>query len=126
MQNEGCQHTCPNPDFCFFLYLSFSNHKVMKRIFISFLVLSLAVSPALRGQNQKDIEKNTREAYKMLLKETDKNKDGKISKAEFYAIWKDKKVAEVKYKAWDVNKDGFITEEEYVKVIMDMGKKKKP
>jgi len=71
------------------------------------------------------MEKNVREAYKMVLKETDKNKDGKLSKDEFYAIWKDKKVAEKNYKAWDTNKDGFITEEEYVKAAMDMGKKKK-
>jgi len=56
----------------------------------------------------------------MLLKETDKNNDGKISKVEFFAIWKDKKIAEEKYKVWDLNKDGYITEEEYVKSMRPM------
>ncbi len=98
----------------------------MKDLFTLLMIAFIAISPAIRAQGLKDHEKNIREAYKLLLKETDKNKDGKISKDEFYAIWKDKKVAEVKYKAWDTNKDGFITEEEYVKVIMDMEKKKKP
>jgi Ca2+-binding EF-hand superfamily protein len=77
------------------------------------------------AQKDKDLEKGIRESYKTLLKETDKDKDGKISKTEFYAIWKDKKVAEEKYKAWDLNKDGFITEDEYAKAVLDMGKKKK-
>jgi Ca2+-binding EF-hand superfamily protein len=97
----------------------------MKKLIIPFIIGFIAVSALIRGQSQKDIEKNAREAYTMLLKETDKNKDGKISKTEFFAIWKDKKTAEEKYKAWDVDNDGFITEEEYVKVVMDMGKKKK-
>jgi hypothetical protein len=97
----------------------------MKKIFASLCIFLLATSGAILAQNQKEMEKNVREAYKLVLKETDKNKDGKLSKDEFYAIWKDKKVAEKNYKAWDTNKDGFITEEEYVKAAMDMGKKKK-
>ena len=44
------------------------------------------------------MEKAAHEAYKTLLKETDKNNDGKISKKEFFAIWKDPKIAEEKYK----------------------------
>ncbi len=40
-------------------------------------------------------------------------------------MWKDQKVAEKKYLAWDTDNDGFITEEEYVKVIPDLEKKKK-
>jgi Ca2+-binding EF-hand superfamily protein len=95
--------------------------KLITLLFISFLVISTVIS----AQGLKDKEKNIHDAYKMLLKETDKNKDGKISKAEYYAIWKDKKIAEEKYKVWDTNKDGFITEDEYVKVIMDMPRKKK-
>ncbi len=73
----------------------------------------------------KTMERAARTAYGELLKETDKNKDGKISKSEFYAMWKDKKVAEEKFIYWDVNKDGYITEEEYVKVVRDIGTKKK-
>ena len=73
----------------------------------------------------KTMEKGAKDAYKMLLQETDKNKDGKISKAEFFAIWKDRKIAEEKYRFWDTNKDGFITEAEYVKAVLDIRKKKK-
>jgi hypothetical protein len=98
----------------------------MKKLLIPLLISFIAGSHPICGQSQKDIEKNAHEAYKMLLKETDKNKKhGKISKTEFFAIWKDKKTAEEKYKPWDVNNDGFITEDEYVKVAMDAGKKKK-
>jgi hypothetical protein len=40
--------------------------------------------------------------------------DGKFSKTEFFAIYKDKDKAEKNFKTWDLNKDGFITEEEYI------------
>ena len=90
------------------------------------LVISVLLSFSLIAQDpSKKMEQAARNAYKELLKETDKNTDGKISKAEFYAIWQDKKVAEEKYKFWDVNKDGYITEEEYVKAVVDISKKKK-
>ncbi len=98
----------------------------MKKLMIIIWTLTCPASLVLVAQDPaKTMEKAARDAYKLLLKETDKNQDGKISKTEFYAIWKDPKVAEEKYKAWDVNKDGFITEEEYVKVVLDIGKKKK-
>jgi len=96
----------------------------MKNVSIAFMVISVAITQMIFAQGLKDNEKNIREIYKALLKETDKNKDGKISKVEFCAIWKDKKIAEEKFKAWDVNKDGCITEEEYVKAVMNIGKKK--
>ena len=89
------------------------------------LIFALSASLVLFAQQStKEMEKNIRKIYKDLLKETDKNKDGKMSKDEFYAIWKDKKVAEKNYKAWDTNKDGYITEDEYVKAVMDLSKKK--
>jgi len=98
----------------------------MKKRIVLLLIISFSVPFSLWAQETaKVMEKNAHSAYKMLLKETDKNNDGKISKGEFYAIWKDKKIAEEKYKTWDVNKDGYITEEEYVKVVLDIGKKKK-
>ncbi|MFH1161000.1 MAG: hypothetical protein V1733_08640 [bacterium] len=96
-----------------------------KRIVFALIVLFSFSQGSVAQDRVKTMEKAARDAYKLLLKETDKNHDGKISKAEFYAIWKDPKVAEEKYKIWDVNKDGFITEEEYVKVVLDIGKKKK-
>jgi Ca2+-binding EF-hand superfamily protein len=95
-----------------------------KLIFFASLLITSAFVASFVQAPTKEMEKNIRQAYKELLKETDKNKDGKMSKDEFYAIWKDKKVAEKNYKAWDTNKDGFIVEDEYVKAILEMGKKK--
>ena len=97
----------------------------MKKWTVIRLIFALSTSLTLFAQvSSKEMEKNVRQIYKDLLKEIDKNKDGKMSKDEFYAIWKDKKVAEKNYKAWDTNKDGYIVEDEYVKAVMDMGKKK--
>jgi len=66
------------------------------------------------------MKKAAQKAYKGLLKELDKNHDGKLSKAEFMLTWKDKKYGEKNYKQWDTNKDGFITEEEYVNAVMNI------
>jgi len=97
----------------------------MKKWILFVLIFALSASLALFAQvSSKEMEKNVRKIYKDLLKETDKNKDGKISKAEFYAIWKDKKIADKNYKAWDTNKDGYIVEDEYVKAVMVITKKK--
>ena len=96
----------------------------MKKIIL--LAVTGLFSMALAAQDtEKRMEKGAQDAYKMLLEETDKNKDGKISKPEFFAIWKDKKVAEEKFRYWDTNKDGYITESEYVKAVIAIGKKKK-
>jgi hypothetical protein len=97
----------------------------MKKQILFLLIFIVSTSMALFAQiPAKEMEKNIRQIYKDLLKETDKNKDGKISKDEYLAIYKDKKKAEKNFKSWDTDKDGFITEDEYVKSIMDMGKKK--
>jgi hypothetical protein len=92
-----------------------------------FLVLIIALSSCLSLFAQvpaKEMEKNIRQIYKDLLKETDKDKDDKISKTEYLAIYQDKKSAEENFTKWDTSKDDFITEDEYVKSILDMGKKK--
>ena len=97
----------------------------MKKWILFVLIIVHSASLTLFAQvSSKEMEKNVHKIYKDLLKETDKNKDGKISKDEFYAIWKDKKIAEKNYKAWDTNKDGFIMEDEYVNAVMEIGKKK--
>jgi len=91
-------------------------------------ILSIIIASASFSQNAdaiKAMDKAARNAYKELLKETDTNRDGKISKSEFYAIWQDKKVAAEKFAYWDVNKDGYITEEEYVQAVKAIGAKKK-
>ena len=97
----------------------------MKTLTLGILIFTVSASLALFAQiPAKEMEKNIRQIYKDLLKETDKNKDEKISKDEYLAIYKDKKEAEKNFKSWDTDKDEFINEDEYVKSIMDMGKKK--
>lgn len=58
-----------------------------------------------------------RNAYRQILAETDKNKDGKISMDECTSISKDKKKIEKDCKYWDADGNGVITEDEYVKQV---------
>jgi hypothetical protein len=77
-------------------------------------VLAPGVSPAQqRGPSDDMIKAN----YREILKEADKNRDGKLSMSECMAIWKDKKTAEKNCTYWDANGDGIITEDEYVKQV---------
>jgi Ca2+-binding EF-hand superfamily protein len=48
-----------------------------------------------------------------LMASVDKNGDGKVTQAEYYAIWKDKSVAERNFKMIDKNGDGVLTAEEF-------------
>ena len=99
----------------------------MKRITAIYLVLGLLVFMAtarlVSAQSQK-METAARAAFKTLLAETDKNHDGKISRVENSAIWKDKDKGEKNFKTWDLNKDGYITEEEYVKAVGNITRKR--
>jgi Ca2+-binding EF-hand superfamily protein len=101
----------------------------MKRITAIFLMLGSLVFIAQAGpvsaQNQR-MEAAARAAFKQLLAETDKNHDGKISRAEHFAIWKDKVQGEKNFKMWDLNNDGYITEEEYVKAVGSTTRERKP
>ena len=56
-------------------------------------------------------------AYRQVLAEADKNRDGKLSMSECLAVWKDKKTAEKNCRYWDANGDGVITEDEYVQQV---------
>jgi hypothetical protein len=77
-------------------------------------VLAPGISPAQqRGPSDDMIKANFRE----ILKEADKNRDGKLSMSECMAIWKDKKTGEKNCKHWDADGDGIITEDEYVKQV---------
>ena len=82
----------------------------------------LLIGPDSFGQ---DMKKAARSAFKDILKNSDVNKDGKLSKAEFMTIWKDKNVGEKNWKMWDTNKDGYITEEEYVNAVASIQKPRK-
>lgn len=59
-----------------------------------------------------------RNAYRQILTETDKNKDGKISMNECMSISRDKKKIEKDCKYWDADGNGNITEDEYVKQVI--------
>lgn len=65
-----------------------------------------------------------RNAYKQILREADKNKDGKLSLAECKAMWKDNATGEKKCGFWDVNHDGTITEDEYAAQAMSIQRKR--
>jgi len=86
------------------------------------LFIILLLSFLLLGSNSfsQDMKKAAQNAFKEILKSSDKNKDGKLSKAEFMTLWKDKNTGEKNWKTWDTNKDGYVTEEEYVKAVGNM------
>lgn len=71
------------------------------------------------------MKKAARNAFKELLTNADKNRDGKLSKAEFMKIWRDKNTGEKNWKMWDTNKDGYVTEEEYVNAVVNIQKRSK-
>lgn len=48
-----------------------------------------------------------------LFDALDKNKDGKISRDEYYSIWKDTVEAEKYFRQFDENGDGFLTVDEF-------------
>jgi hypothetical protein len=48
-----------------------------------------------------------------IIAQVDKNGDGKVSRAEYDAIWRDKATAERNFKAFDKNGDGVLTAEEF-------------
>lgn len=50
---------------------------------------------------------------KEFLASLDQNKDGKITREEYGAIWKDKSVAERNFKMIDRNGDGLLTGDEF-------------
>jgi|GEM_PF-6033363 len=50
---------------------------------------------------------------KVFLASLDQNKDGKITREEYGAIWKDKSVAERNFKMIDRNGDGLLTGDEF-------------
>lgn len=93
------------------------------------VVLMFASNSALARSQRPDPEtimaSAAKSAFQKLKAEVDKNRDGKLSKAEFFAMYKDKAIAGKNYAAWDLNKDGFIAEEEYVKAVVDIGKRRK-
>jgi Ca2+-binding EF-hand superfamily protein len=54
-----------------------------------------------------------KELYKRLLKEVDKDHDGKINQKDFLDLFAHREEAEKKFKAHDADRDGYVTFEEY-------------
>jgi hypothetical protein len=106
-------------------YLNQKEEKMKRSKLIMLLLLLLSF--LLLGPNSfsQDMKTYTKKAYQDLLKELDKNHDGKLSKPEHMVIWKDKATGEKNWKMWDTNKDGYITEAEYVKAVESMQKSSK-
>jgi hypothetical protein len=96
----------------------------MKKIYVFstavYFILGFIWCPDSFGQPDSFIK----EAYKQILSEADKNKDGKLQISECQAIFKDKKKGAADCGFWDANHDGVITEEEYVSQVKSLRKKK--
>lgn len=96
----------------------------MKKIGALTLMLAILTTTVAVCKAAGPPEERVRSAYKMLLQETDTNKDGRIAISECQAIYKDPAIADKNCKFWDANNDGLIIEDEYVGQVMSIGKKK--
>lgn len=72
-------------------------------------ILTLFMSYSSFGQPRNNEERKNPPTFEQLLKEMDKNEDGKLSKAEIKGPLKDD------FAKVDLNEDGFITEKEFEK-----------
>lgn len=87
---------------------------VRTAVAVTVVIAGLLWVPRVLAQKEGPPPEYAKKAFQMLLSETDKDGDGKISMEECYSIWKGKEMAEKHCKAWDTDGDGTITEEEYV------------
>lgn len=97
----------------------------MKIIYIIFLALFITLGAVSFVSAAGPSDEMARNAYKQVLLEADKNKDGKLSLPECKAMWKDNATGEKKCGYWDVNHDGTITEDEYAAQAMSIQRKKR-
>ena len=86
----------------------------MNNPFALFLISFVILSTVAFGQKQQGTaeEKKARDEFETLLKQAGKTNERKISKDEFLAKFKDKKIGEKRFEVLDLNKDGYITEDE--------------
>ena len=96
----------------------------MKSVGIFSLVFIVIISTVFTSHSAGPSDERIRSAYRMILSEADKNKDGKLSVSECKAGYNDPAMAAKNCKFWDADDDGIITEDEYVKQGMSFGKKK--
>ena len=79
----------------------------IKTVILTFgVMIFLSISSFAQGQNKQDKKPPT---FSELLKEMDKNEDGKLSKAEVKGPLKEE------FSTVDTDEDGFITEAEFKK-----------
>lgn len=81
---------------------------ILKTVILVF-GLGLFMSNYSFGQSQDRQERREPPTYKQLIKEMDKNEDGKLSKDEVKGPLKDE------FKTIDTDEDGFISEKEFEK-----------
>ena len=96
----------------------------MKAIHIFVLVFLITIGAVSLVRSAGPSDEMVRNAYKQVLLEADKNKDGKLSVEECKAMFKDKTKGEKNCGFWDADHDGVITEDEYVSQVMSLQKKK--
>lgn len=88
------------------------------KVGIVLTVAMLAILPAVsQAQKMGPSDEMIKGAYRDILTQADKNRDGKLSQSECLAIWKDRQKGEKDCRYWDANGDGVITEDEYVKQV---------
>jgi Ca2+-binding EF-hand superfamily protein len=96
----------------------------MKIFYVIGLVFFIIIHAVSLVHSDGPSDEMIRSAFKQILAEADKNKDGKLQMAECKTIFKDKKKGEADCGFWDANHDGIITEEEYVSQVKSLRKKK--
>ena len=96
----------------------------MKSIGIFFIAFIVVTCTVFTSHSAGPSEERIRSAYRLILTEADRDKDGTLSVSECKAGYKDPAMAEKNCKFWDVDNDGIISEDEYVSQGMTFGKKK--
>ena len=83
-------------------------NSILKKTVLA-LITILFLSTISFGQSDKREDRKEPPTFKQLLKEMDKNEDGKLSEKEIEGPLKEN------FTKVDTNKDGFITEKEFKK-----------
>lgn len=96
----------------------------MKMIAVAVVVCVMAIGTGSLVRAAGPSDELARDAFKQILSQADKDKDGKLSLSECKAIYKDAAKGEKNCTFWDANKDGTITENEYAGKAMSMGQRK--
>ena len=97
----------------------------MKVVGIVVFVLVVAIGIAsLAHATRPSSDEFAMNAYKQILAEADKDKDGNLSLAECKAMWKDAATGEKNCTFWDADHDGAITEDEYVSQAKSIQRKR--